>query len=291
MTLKLLPQMLRIRRMRRDDINFAVRLADQEDWGIPARDFERILLLDPRGSFVAMENEKRVGLATTTSYGTQIAWIGNVVVEKSRRGKHIGQALVKHAIGYLEKKRVARVALYSFDENIEFYRKLGFKVGQRFARFRRKGRPTLRLSNERRERKTMRRSAMLTMDRKAFGADRSRLVVNLLDSGAAHYLGYSAGLMRSYIIAKDYADMCELGPWVSFGLRRAELEAMLRFVLSTTKSKPIEIACPLTNRRILAMLSRFDFHTMKKGHMMCYRRLSKLGRPKAIVAYGFLDKG
>jgi len=277
--------------MRRGDISFAVRLADQEDWGIPARDFERILLLDPHGSFVAMENEKRVGIATTTSYGTQIAWIGNVVVEKSRRGRHIGKALVKHAIGYLEKKRVARVALYSFDENIEFYRKLGFKAGQRFARFRRKGRPALRLSNEPRERKTMRRSAMLTMDRKAFGADRSRLVVNLLDSGAAHYLGYSAGPMRSYIIAKDYADMCELGPWVSFGLRRTELEAMLRLVLNTAKSKPIEIACPLTNRRILAMLSRFDFQTMKKGHMMCYRRLCKLGKPKAIVAYGFLDKG
>ncbi len=118
--------------MRPGDISFAVRLADQEDWGIPARDFERILLLDMCGSFVAMENEKRVGIATTTSYGKQIAWIGNVVVEKSRRGRHIGQALVKHAIGYLEKKRVARVALYSFDENIEFYRKLGFKVGQRF---------------------------------------------------------------------------------------------------------------------------------------------------------------
>ncbi|MGA3109920.1 MAG: GNAT family N-acetyltransferase [Candidatus Bathyarchaeia archaeon] len=283
--------MLRIRRMRRGDINFAVRLADQEDWGIPTRDFERILRLDPHGSFVAMENEKRVGLATTTSYGTQIAWIGNVVVEESRRGRHIGQALVEHAIGYLERKRVARIALYCFEEHIEFYRKLGFKVGQGFARFRRRGRPALWLSTEPRDRKTMRRSAMLTMDRKAFGANRSRLIVNLLDSGAARYLGYSAGPMRSYILAKDYADMWELGPWVSFGLRRAQMEAMLRVILNTTKSKPIEITCPLTNRRILAMLSRFDFQTMKKGHMMCYKRLSKLGRPKAIVAYGFLDKG
>ncbi len=66
---------------------------------------------------------------------------------------------------------------------------------------------------------------------------------------------------------------------------------MLRLVLNTAKGKPIEIACPLTNRRILAMLSRFDFQTMKKGHRMSYRRLSILGRPKAIVAYGFLDKG
>lgn len=283
--------MLRIRRMHRRDISFAVRLAEQEDWGIPPRDFERILLLDPRGSFVAMENGKRVGLATTTSYGTKIAWIGNVVVAESRRGRHIGQALVKHAIGYLERKRVARVALYSFDENVEFYRKLSFKVGEGFARFRRKGGPALRLGAEPRDQGTMRRSVMLAMDRKAFGANRSRLLVSVLDSGSGRYLGYSAGSRRSYIFVKDYADMCELGPWVSFGLRRTELEATLRGVLRTAKGRPVEIACPLTNRRILAILSRFDFTSINQGHVMCYRRLSKLGKPKTVVAYGFLDKG
>ncbi len=277
--------------MRRHDISFAVRLAEQEDWGIPARDFKRILLLDAHGSFVAMENGKRVGLATTTSYGTEIAWIGNVVVAESRRGRHIGQGLVKHAIGYLGKKRVARVVLYSFDENIEFYRRLGFKMGERFARFRRKVRPAMRLGSEPRDRRTMRRGAMLAMDRKAFGANRSQLLANVLDSGAGRYLGYAAGLRRSYILVKDYADMCELGPWISFGLRQTELEAMLWHVLNTTKRKPVEIACPLTNRRIIAVLSRFDFDKVTQGHMMCYRRLSKLGKPKAVVAYGFLDKG
>lgn len=283
--------MLRIRKMRRGDITFAVRLSDQEDWGIPARDFERILGLDPRGSFIGMENERRVGLATTSSYGKQIAWIGNIVVERSRRGKHIGQALVKHAIGYLEKKRVARVALYSFDENIEFYRKLGFVVGPRFARFRREGRPTLGAATEPSNHKTMPKSALLAMDKKAFGADRTRLITNLLNSGSAWYLGSSTRSKRSYLLAKNYADMYEIGPWISFGLRRTELQSMLRLVLNKTKSRPIEIACPLTNHNVLATLSKSHFRTIKKGHMMCYRQLSKIGHSNAIVAYGFLDKG
>jgi len=277
--------------MHRRDTRFAVRLAEQEDWGIPARDFERILLLDPRGSFVAMENAKRVGLATTISYGTQIAWIGNIVVAESRRGRHIGQSLVKHAIGYLGRKGVARVALYSFDENIEFYRKLGFKMGDRFARLRRKMRPVFSSGSEPRDQGTMRRSAILAMDRKAFGANRSRLLVNVLDSGAGTYIGYSSGSRQSYILVKDYADMYELGPWISFGLRRAELEDMLRLILNTAKGKPVEIACPLKNRRILAILSRFDFTRINQGHVMCYRKLSELGKPKTVVAYGFLDKG
>jgi ribosomal protein S18 acetylase RimI-like enzyme len=283
--------MLRIRKMRRSDISFAVRLSDQEDWGIPVRDFERILRLDPRGSFIAMENSSRVGLATTTSYGKQIAWIGNVVVEKSRRGKHIGQALVKHAIGYLEKTGVKRIALYSFDENIEYYRKLGFIQGPRFARFRRERQPLRDAVSESSARKTMTERSLLATDRKAFGADRARLLVDMLNSGAASYLGYSARPKRSYLLAKDYEDMRELGPWISFGLRLTELESMLRIVLNKTDSKPVEIACPLTSRSVLAMLSKFHFQTIKKGHVMGYRRLSKIGQPNAVVAFGFLDKG
>jgi ribosomal protein S18 acetylase RimI-like enzyme len=283
--------MLRIRRMHRGDISFAVRLSDREDWGIPARDFERILRLDPRGSFIAMENARRVGLATTTSYGKQIAWIGNVVVEKSRRGKHIGQALVEHAIGYLQKTRMKRIVLYCFDENVEYYRKLGFIKDSRFARFRREGQRLRGVVSESGARKTITVHALLMTDRKAFGADRARLLVDVLNSSVGSYLSYSGRSNCSYLLAKDYEDMCELGPWISFGLRPTELESVLRLALNKAESKPVEIACPLTNRRVLAMLSRFHFHAVKKGRVVWYRRISRIGRPNAIVAFGFLDKG
>jgi len=283
--------MLRIRKMRRGDISFAVRLSDQEDWAIPARDFERILRLDPRGSFIAMENGRRVGLTTTTSYGKQIAWIGNVVVEKSRRGKHIGQALVKHAIRYLQKTRVRRIVLYSFDENVAYYRKVGFIQGPRFSRFRRERQPLRHTASQSAVSKAISVRALLAMDRRAFGADRARLLVDMLNSGVASYLGYSIQSKASYLLAKAYEDMCELGPWVSFNLRPAELESMLHLALKTAKSKPVEIACPLTNRKVLAILSKSHFHAIKQGHMMWYERLSKLGQPNSVLAFGFLDKG
>jgi ribosomal protein S18 acetylase RimI-like enzyme len=283
--------MLRIRKMRSDDVSFAIRLSDQEKWGIPARDLERILRLDPRGSFVAIENARRVGLATTTSYGKQLAWIGNVVVEKSRRGKHIGQALVKHAIGYLTKTGVKRIVLYSFDENIEFYRKLGFIQGPRFARFRRERQQLRSVASEADTPKPMTMPALLAIDKKAFGADRSRLLVALLNSGAASYLGYSVRSRCSYLLAKDYEDMLELGPWISFGLRPADLESMLRLALDKAKERPIEITCPLTNSKPLAILSKSQFQTINEGHVMGFRRYSKIGQPNAIVACGFIDKG
>src|SRR5271157_902360 len=131
--------MLRIRRMQPDDIPFAVQLTNQEEWGIPPRDFQRILKLDPLGSFIATEGTRRIGLATSASYGSKAAWIGNVVVQKRHRGKHIGQTLVSQTVDYLHRKHVKHVALYCFDENVEFYKKLGFLRGTPFGRLRREG--------------------------------------------------------------------------------------------------------------------------------------------------------
>ena len=247
--------------------------------------------LDSRGSFIAMENARRVGLTTTTSYGKQIAWIGNVVVEKSRRGKHIGQALVKHAIRYLQKTGVKRIALYSFEDNVAYYRKLGFIQGPRFSRFRRERQPLRRTASQSGVSKAISVRALLAMDRIAFGANRARLLVDMLKSSAASYLGYSIKSKSSYLLAKGYEDMCELGPWISFNLLPADLESMLHLALKKAKSKPVEIACPLTNRKILAMLSKSHFRTIKQGHVMYYGRFSRIGQPNAVVAFGFLDKG
>jgi GNAT superfamily N-acetyltransferase len=277
--------------MRHGDISFAVRLSDQEDWGIPTSDFARILRLDPRGSFIALKGARRVGLATTTRYGQQAAWIGNVVVAKSHRGKHIGQALVKHAIAFLERNRVKHIALYSFNENIEFYKRIGFIEGPRFARLRRERRPFRDVISQSITRKSMGLSSVLSMDRKAFGADRARLFTDLLNSGCAWYLGYAVGSSRSYLLMKRYEDMGELGPWVSFGLRPTELDLMLRFVLTKTGRMPIEVSCPLTNRTASAMLKKHHFRIIREGYMMSYSAISRMGQPSAIVAFGFLDKG
>ena len=169
--------------MRRADIPFAVRVTNLERWGIPPRDFERILRLDARGSFIATDGRVRVGLATTTSYGREIAWIGNVVVKKRYRGMHIGQSLVEHAVNYLNERQVKRVALYSFNDNVQFYRRLGFQSGPKFARFRRAPNPTRRKTSGIRTSGPMSLTRMLRLDRRAFGADRSRLITFLLDSG------------------------------------------------------------------------------------------------------------
>lgn len=277
--------------MQAADIPFAARLTNLEGWGIPGRDFHRILHLDGRGSFVATEAGRRVGLATTTHYGRRIAWIGNVVVNRQCRGRHIGQGLIEHALNYLSDARIKHIALYCFKENVPFYRKLGFVDGPTFVRLRRE--PGASIPTPAVESSSMRPtlSLVLGMDRKAFGADRRRLIDALLSEGFAWYLGYQARASASYVLVKNYDDMNEIGPWVSLGLNSRELDSLLQLVINKSGQKPIEMTCPLASNPALEIFRKRRFYSINQGRMMFFKHIARVGQPRAIVAYGFLDKG
>ena len=282
--------MLRIREMRPADIPFAARLTNMENWEIPQSDFARILRLDGRGSFVATVGRRRVGLVTTAHYGRRIAWIGNVVVKREYRKRHIGQQLVDRAVNYLIKNHAKHVALYCFKENVQFYRKLGFVQGARFVRLRREPKPFLSKLPVEAPFQPLNLPSVLAIDRKGFGADRHQLIRSLLNEGLAWYLSCHGASSASYLLVKNYEDMNEIGPWVSFGLNSGELNLLLQLVINKSARKPIEIACPIDSRA-LKILKKNGFHPTNEGRAMYFKHVARIGRPRAIVAHGFLDKG
>jgi hypothetical protein len=131
---------------------------------------------------------------------------------------------------------------------------------------------------------------VLRIDRRGFGADRRRLIVALLGERFAWYLGYRAKDSVSYVLVKNYDDMNEIGPWVSFGLDSRVLDSLLQRVISKSGRKPIEITCPFTSPA-LRVLKRHGFRSINEGRVMFFKRMAEIGQPKAIVANGFLDKG
>ena len=277
--------------MRQTDVPFAITLANEEGWGTPARDYERLLKLNPAGCVVAELGHERVGIATATTYGRKIAWIGNVVVKKKYRGRHVGKQLVQHLLNYLSHHSVEHVALYSFKENFRFYRKLGFVYGPQFVRLRRERRSPVKHLLQTSKSEPMAFSSLLAIDAKAFGVDRRRLLRLIIESGFAWYEAYRFGSSESYAMVKQYADMYELGPSISFGLARQELNSFLGNVLNKTVRKPTEVSCPTSSRSAIAVLKSLNFREINRGRVMYHRQLSKIGRPEAIVAHGFLDKG
>jgi len=276
------------------DIPFAVHLTDQEHWGVSRQDLKRILTLDPKGSFIALLKGKRVGLTTTTSYGKKLGWIGNVIVDRSRRGEHIGLRLVGRAVHHLIAKGVGSVALYTFEENVDFYERLGFVKDAAFLRLKRKpdsSKHTAYLSY----RASTKRSSLkgiLAADKIAFGADRSRLIRRIVGEHTGYVLSRRLDASHmSYLLVKDYSDMCELGPWVNIGLSFKDSTAILEEALARAGEKPLETSILAKNRRVFALLRSFGFRKIRSGYRMYFMRKRRIGRDLTQLALGFLDKG
>jgi GNAT superfamily N-acetyltransferase len=118
--------MIEIRRMTTNDLPLGLRLSRQAGWNQTGADWQRFFNLGPEGCFVAELDERLIG-TTMTFVSDQVAWIAMVLVEKHARGKGIGTALLKHALGYLDACRVRTVRLDATHLGRPIYEKLGFK--------------------------------------------------------------------------------------------------------------------------------------------------------------------
>jgi ribosomal protein S18 acetylase RimI-like enzyme len=284
--------MLRIKQMHVKDIPFAIRLTDQEEWGITRSALQRLMRLNPRGCFIAYEGSKRLGITTTTVYDRKLAWIGNVIVDKDHRGRQIGHALVEHAASSLRKSSVGHIALYCYKEHVKFYENLGFLRNRSFVRLRRNARRVQHVTRWGDFRRPLSLVRLLAADKEAFGADRSELIRAFLAEKAAWYLGSSRGISStSYLMVKEYLNDCEFGPWICINPLPDEPREMIERALSKIKPVPVEISCLRENWRALQLLKKNKFRKIREGYRMIFEERAHIGSDSSQYALGFLDKG
>jgi predicted N-acetyltransferase YhbS len=284
--------MLQIRQMRGKDISFAIRLTDQEKWGVTRSTLQRLMRLNPRGCFIAYDGKKRVGLTTATTYGKRLAWIGNVIVDKDHRGKRIGQSLVRHAVAFLHKSNVSQIALYCFKEHREFYENLGFDTAGSFVRLRRKAGLVKDVGNQAGFQEPPSLTRMMAADEKAFGADRSRLIRDLLDRKEAWCVAsFRGGSSISYLMVRESSEDCEFGPWVCMSHLSDEPREMIKRALAMTRPVPVEVSCLRSNRRALQTFKDNGFLKVREGYRMFFGEKVHIGDDSSQYALGFLDKG
>ncbi len=111
--------------MQPKDIPFAVRLTDQEEWGVTPSALKRLMRLNPRGCFIAYDGTTRLGSRPLPlRQRTCLDWQCDRGQEPSRETHRT--KLVEHAVSFLHKSRVKHIALYCFSEHEKFYENLGF---------------------------------------------------------------------------------------------------------------------------------------------------------------------
>jgi len=117
---------LHIRTMRPDDIPLGLELCRFAGWNQVEADWLRLQALSPGGVFVAEQDGRACGTASTIAYGSRIAWIGMVLVHPDYRRQGVGSALMARCVEHLQARGVEGIKLDATDQGRPVYQRLGF---------------------------------------------------------------------------------------------------------------------------------------------------------------------
>jgi GNAT superfamily N-acetyltransferase len=250
--------MLQIRTMSHEDFPFAVQLTGQMGWNLVEDDFKFMMELEPEGCFVAVDNNVRIGLATTISYG-KVGWFGNLVVKEIYRNKGAGSRLVKHSTEYLLHRHVKTVGLYAYENRIPFYTRLDFKCDSGFMVMKGKGFSSLPDSNVKRAQESD-IVKIVECDESCFGSSRRKLLEPILsDQDNLCYTVSEDGHVLAYVVAKVFRGMAELGPVVCPAEKRNLALDLLRTILDKLNGVEISLFLPARETSLINMLKGAGF--------------------------------
>jgi len=218
--------------MSKDDIAVALDLINAEGWGYTAEELERMLKLDPEGSFLHVDG-KPLGVVTCVTYG-KTGVIGHLVVSGSARGKKIGQSLLKNAIDYCERSGTDSILLYATEEGRRLYRKFGFAEIRQAACARTHFTaadhgPAANPCTQVREDDL---GQICALDRKYFGDDRRKVLMLLHSEFPEHsWKLEKEGRIIGFAMGRNTSSSFDFGPWECLSDSKSDAEAILRAVL------------------------------------------------------------
>jgi hypothetical protein len=183
---------------------------------------------------------------------------------------------------------VRRIGLNSYPENEEMYKRLGFEIGAGFASLsmahgvedsaKRIGKVPFR--------------EILRLDKRAFGADRSRLLGRFYREFPRCWAWVSGNSSVSgYSLVKQYQDSSEIGPLICEEMNQENIAMLLRSSIALTNKWPLETSVPEPSSIIIKTAESLGFRVERKGVVMSYERLDPVVIGSAVGALGFLDKG
>ncbi len=114
-----------IRLISREELDFALKLTEVEEWGTSKEELEDLFLFSPQGFFISESKGIINGIVSTALYGS-FGVIGNLIVANKFRRQGLGKSLMKFAIDYLKSKGIETILLDAVPQIISFYEKLNF---------------------------------------------------------------------------------------------------------------------------------------------------------------------
>jgi len=202
-----------LRRMQTEDIAFGMRLKEIAGWNQTAEDWGRFLAFEPEGCFVALWEGEPAGTVTTVRYGSRFGWVGMVLVLPECRRRGIGTTLLNAGIEYLSVAGVETVKLDATPEGKYVYDRLAFREEYRLDRWQGVCREVSWDGVRQAEPEDLDR--IMAIDESAFGADRRRVLLEMMRGRAGGVLVTEAGPSTGYAVTRPGSRAWQVGPVVA----------------------------------------------------------------------------
>ena len=278
--------------MTADDIPTGLALCRSAGWNQLAPDWRRLLALQPAGCFVAEVGGQPVGTVTTTAYGTDVAWIGMVLVDPAHRRCGIVSALLEKAIDHLRAIGVAAIKLDATEAGRPVYQKLGFQDEyevRRYVAAPPSPGPT-RAPAQVRPLRDADWTAVSVLDHEAFGTDRTALLRHLwTDNPAAAAVTANGDRLTGFGLARPGHDAAYIGPIVAE--KASDADALLTHLIDRLRPARAYLDPLAPNPAALALADNTNFVLQRRLIRMFLGANHHPGTPDLVYAASSFETG
>jgi GNAT superfamily N-acetyltransferase len=276
---------LALRLMTRKDLAFADHVRALAGWNQTLADWDRFLALAPEGCFIADRDGRPAGIAITTVYGADLAWIGMVLVHPDYRRQGIGQALMKHCIQYARERGVRCIKLDATPLGKKVYDNLGFASEWTLSRWMRTAVSTSSVPPDTRLRPWQPEDEPLieVLDSAAFGVSRRTVIQALARQSLCGLVFETApGQIAAYGLLRSGAKALYLGPVVAI---EPDLGVtLINALLASCQGQPVFWDIPDQNDMITAWARQTGFIWQRSLTRMMLGDTNPSGNPRIVIA-------
>ena len=275
-----------LRQMTEGDVPAADELRRLAGWNQTLEDWRRMLRLEPRGCFVAVQNGEVVGTVTTTTHGQALAWIGMMLVHPEHQRRSIGTRLMRLALEYLQGRGVKCVKLDATPAGRPLYEKLGFVSQWTLTRCRRLAEDETQYpesaASKARDLADADWDAVDEIDAVAFGAPRDRLLRSLAQDSRAGLVWPAQGRVVGWGMLRPGANDDYLGPLVCSSAEGSL--SLVAALLGKAGRHAVIWDVPDQNESAKTTAQRFGFVPLRPLTRMCLGLSPVADNPQAQFA-------
>ncbi|AAM04221.1 TPA: GNAT family N-acetyltransferase [Methanosarcina acetivorans] len=248
-----------IRKMSREEVEFAVEMAAAEGWNPGIHDGELFYEADNDGFFIAELEGKPAGCASAVAYDDSFGFLGLYVVKPEFRKKYIGRKLTEKCLEYLEDRNIG---LDGVVENEKKYQKM-MKFSSSYSNLRFEGKGGGEIPGGIVKISEVPFGKLLSYDRRMFPAPRSGFLkkwINQPDSYA--FAALEEGAMKGYGVIRKCRVGYKVGPL--FADEQDTAEKIFRALKASVPGETVYLDVPEPNEKAMEIANKYHMNVMFK---------------------------